>query len=72
MKDPLYPPQGFDPNQVFDLKFYKFAFFPPQGGEGMGGAVPSVVKELFEDPVADFDNVIFDDGVETGDVLVIQ
>lgn len=72
MKDPLYPPQGYDPNEVFDIQFYKFAFFPPQGGATMGGATnPSKVKELFEDPLGDFDNIIFDDGIETGDILVV-
>ena len=73
MKDPLYAPQGYDPNETIDLSFYKLAFFPPQGGAGTGGATnPSKVKELFEDPLADFDNIIFDDGIETGDILVTQ
>lgn len=72
MKDALWPPQGYDPNQIVDLSFNKFVSFPPEGGKGMGGAVPTKVKELYEEVLGDFDNIIFDDGIETGDILVVQ
>jgi len=41
---------------------------PPQGLQSEG--VPSADSELIEESVGVFDNLIFNDGTETGNVLV--
>lgn len=65
------PPQGFTPEQGLtgNARSSTIRFLPPQGLSEQGIS-PGVDTELIEETVGVFDSVIYDDGVETGFVLV--